>query len=252
MPPSDRLVSVETVDGVCRIRLDSPHNRNALSDVLVGQLHDAFDRVDADPKVRVVELGHTGGTFCAGADLRAAHTSSDPARERADQLVDLLERIVSLSKPVVGRIDGHVRAGGMGLVAACDLVVSSRSSTFALTEVRLGLAASVISLTVLPRLNNRDAVRLFLTADTIDADRAAAIGLVSEAADDLDGATRAFVASLLSADPQGLRETKRLLNRNMLQAFADDRARLVDLSARLFASPEAQKAIESFMARPRS
>ena len=148
--PPARRVAVETADGMTRI---------ALSDQLVRELRDALAAAESDPSVRAVVLTHTGGTFCAGADLTEASSRpvGDPARERADQLIDLLHAIMALGKPVVGRIDGHVRAGGMGLVAACDVVVAGPRTTFALTEARLGLAASVISLTVLPRLANRAA-----------------------------------------------------------------------------------------------
>ena len=128
--PTARRVAVETADGVTRIALDSPHNRNALSDQLVGELRDALAAAESDPSVRAVVLTHTGGTFCAGADLTEAsgRPVGDPARERADQLIDLLHAIMALGKPVVGRIDGHVRAGGMGLVAACDIVVAGPRS----------------------------------------------------------------------------------------------------------------------------
>ena len=115
------------------------------------------------PGVRAVVLTHTGGTFCAGADLgEVSDNPAEAAAERTREMTALLRAFLELPKPVVGVIDGHVRAGGMGLVGACDIVVAGPRSTFALTEVRLGLAASIISLTVLPRLSQRAAGRYFL------------------------------------------------------------------------------------------
>jgi enoyl-CoA hydratase len=245
------LVAVETGDGVARVALDSPHNRNALTDRLVRELHDAIGAAEADEAVRVLVLTHTGSTFCAGADLGEASggAGTDAARVRADQLVDVLERIVRCGKPVIGRIDGHVRAGGMGLVAACDLAVAGPRATFALTEARLGLAASVISLTVLPRLTDRAAARLLLTGVTIGPVEAAGIGLLTEAADDVDAAVGALVAPLRACSPQGLRESKALLTHPLLQGFAADRDRVAAQSARLFASAEAGEGMAAFLER---
>jgi enoyl-CoA hydratase len=253
-PAPGPRVAVEATGGVARIALDSPHNRNALSEQLVRELRDALVAAASDPDVRTVVLTHTGGTFCAGADLTEASSRpvGDPVRERADELIDLLEAIVSLGKPVVGRIDGHVRAGGMGLVAACDVVVAGPRSTFALTESRLGLAASVVSLTVLARLTNRAAAELFLTGDTFGAERAARIGLVSSAvptSEEVDAGVAALVASFAACSPQGLRESKALVNHHLLASFAADRERLAEQSSRLFASEEAREGMAAFLER---
>lgn len=252
--PTGPRIAVETADGVARIALDSPHNRNALSDQLVRELRDALATAEADPSVRTVVLTHTGGTFCAGADLTEATSGAvgDPARQRTDQLVDLLRAIAALGKPVVGRIDGHVRAGGMGLVAACDVVVAGPRATFALTESRLGLAASVISLTLLPRVANRAAAELFLTGATFDAARAAEIGLVSKAAqtaEDLDAAVAELLAAFAACSPQGLRESKALVNHHLVAGIDADRDRVAEQSARLFASEEAREGMTAFLER---
>lgn len=247
---SGPLVTNAVHSGLAIITLDSPHNRNALSNQLVGELQEAFRAAEADPAVRAVVLGHTGGTFCAGADLsERTQGTKDPIRARADQLIDLMRSIVALGKPVIARIDGHVRAGGMGLVAAADLVMAGRNSTFALTEAKLGLAASVISLTLLERLSSRSAARLFLTAETIDVDEAARIGLVSTAADDLEAALSAITDALGKCAPQGLEESKRLLNHSMLAKIDADRERVVDQSARLFGTEEAKEGMSAFLER---
>ena len=243
------LVTSKVSWGRATITLDSPHNRNALSRLLVEQLTAHLERADADPEVRVVVLTHTGGTFCAGADLDEASEGAvgDPVRERSEDLADLLRRILTLGTPVVGLVDGHVRAGGMGLVGACDLVVAGPRATFALTEVRLALAASVISLVVLPRLGDRDAARLFLTGETIDARRAAELGLVTVATEHPWEALGDLVTALRAAAPQGLSETKTLLNHDLLARFDAGRDRVVEQSSRLFASEEAREGMRAFL-----
>lgn len=248
---TQRRVSVSTEGGIARVALDSPHNRNALSTLLVTQLREALDAAAADEAVRAVVLTHTGGTFCAGADLSEAtdDPSDDPARARADELVDLLRLIVTLPKPVIGLIDGHVRAGGMGLVAACDIVLAGPASTFALTESRLGLAASVISLTVLPRIDPRAASRVFLTGEKFDAAQAARIGLVTEAPEDLDAALETLTGDLAACSPQGLRETKALVTHDLLAHLDEHRDRVAAQSSRLFSSEEAKEGMTAFLQR---
>ena len=197
----DRLIDYRREGRVAHLTLNSPHNRNALSTALVTQLHQRLDDAVADPQVRMVVLGHTGGTFCAGADLTQA--SGDPgaapeelAAARAREMTTLLRAIVECPLPVIGVIDGHVRAGGMGLVGACDIVVAGPRSTFALTEARIGVAPSIISLTLLPKMTARAAARYFLTGETFTAAEAADIGLVTIAADDVGAALTELTESL--------------------------------------------------------
>ena len=227
--------------GVARIALDSPHNRNALSSALMSELERRLNDAGADDTVRAVELTHTGGTFSAGADLTEARVDMTEGTRR---LVVLLQQIVQLPKPVIASIDGHVRAGGMGLLGACDIALAGPASTFAFTEVRLGLAPAIISLTTLPRLTARAAGRYYLTGETFDASTAARIGLVTEAVDDIDAATHAMLDALRRASPQGLRETKPLTTRALKFADAD---LLTTQSARLFASDEAREGMTSFL-----
>lgn len=254
MSATDHRVQTRTEGGVATITLDSPHNRNALSRQLVRELHEALSAAAEEDAVRCVVLTHTGGTFCAGADLSEAAESGvgDPVRERSDELVDLLRGIVNHPKPVIGRVDGHVRAGGMGLIGACDLVVASGAASFALTESRLGLAASVISLTVLPRLEPRAASRYFLTGSTFEAEEAARIGLVTRAVgttDELTAAVDELTADLARCSPQGLRETKALITHELLAHLDEHRDRVADQSSRLFASPEAREGMAAFLGR---
>jgi len=211
---SDQVVQYSVDRGIARIALDSPRNRNALSAALVAQLDQALAAAAADDAVRAVELTHTGSTFCAGADLAEAREGG--MAQGTARLMALLRQIIALPKPVVASIDGHVRAGGMGLVGACDIALAGPASTFAFSEVRLGLAPAIISLTTLPRLSPRAAARYYLTGETFGAAAAAGMGLITEAVGDIDAGTLAVLDALRGASPQGLAETKPLLNGDLL------------------------------------
>lgn len=245
----DRLVQYAVDGHVARLTLDSPHNRNALSTTLVEQLHEGLRDAAADPAVRVVVLGHTGGTFCAGADLSQA-SGGDPfdmAADRARELTALLRAIVECPRPVIGAIDGHVRAGGFGLVGACDIAVAGPRSTFALTEARIGVAPAIISLTLLPKMSARAAARYFVTGEKFDASEAAAIGLITIAADDVEAAVASLVAELRHGSPQGLAASKALTTAQVLAGFDRDAERLSVESARLFVSEEAREGMLAFL-----
>jgi enoyl-CoA hydratase len=231
---------------IATITLDSPENRNALSARLVTELAEHLTTAGADDSVRAVVLTHTGTVFCAGADLKEQVGEGGP-QEGTRRVVALMRQIVELPKPVLARLDGAVRAGGLGLVGACDVVVARRGVTFALTEVRLGLAAAMISMTILSRMPERAAARYLLTGDTFDADAAAAAGLVTVATDELDGDVEQLCASLRKCSPQGLTEAKRLLTRGMLREFDEHGEEMQQLSARLFASDEAREGMTAFL-----
>jgi enoyl-CoA hydratase len=241
----DQLIQYSVDRGIARIALDSPRNRNALSAALMTQLERALTAAAGDEQVRAVELTHTGSTFCAGADLAEARAGGMAAGTA--RLVGLLRQLITLPKPVVGSIDGHVRAGGMGLVGACDIVLAGSASSFAFSEVLLGLAPAIISLTTLPRLNARAAARFYLTGEIFDAPTAAHIGLVTEAVTDIDAGTLAVLDALRAGSPQGLRETKPLLTAGMLAALDDSSDALAEQSARLFGSAEAREGMAAFL-----
>jgi len=229
--------------GIATLTLDSPANRNALSAQLVAELRDSLTACAADDTVRAVVLAHTGSTFCAGADLKAP---PDP-----EAFVGLMRDIVALPKPVVARVDGHVRAGGLGLLAACDIAVAGEASSFALTESRLGLAPAVISLTLLPRVDRTAANRYYLTGERFDAAEAARIGLVTVAAGDVD-VDKALVPvldGLRRASPQGLAASKGLVTATVLRSFDQYAEDLIARSAELFASEEAREGMTAFLER---
>lgn len=253
-----------------RLTLNSPHNRNALSTTLVNQLHQGLRDASADPAVRTVVLGHNGGTFCAGADLsqagggdpeggvagRGGHlpladgsppSAYDMAVARAREMAALMRAIVSSPLPVIAAINGHVRAGGFGLVGACDIAVAGPRSTFALTEARIGVAPAIISLTLLPKLSARAAARYYLTGEKFDAVRAAEIGLITEAAEDVEAAVDKLVSDIGRGSPQGLAASKALTTATVLEGFDRDAERLAEESARLFVSDEAHEGMLAFL-----
>lgn len=235
------LVTTAHDRAVTTLTLDAPDTRNALSARLVAELADALEECAKDPAVRAVVLTHTGSTFSSGADLKA------PPSPYA--FVALLRRIVELPKPVVARVAGRVRAGGVGLVSACDLVVASEASDFALTEVRIGVAPALVSLTLLPRLDERAASRYYLTGESFGAAEAARIGLVTVAAPEVDGALAPLLDALRKGSPQGLAASKRLVTARVLETFERDAEDLVQRSATLFASAEAREGMTAFLER---
>jgi enoyl-CoA hydratase/methylglutaconyl-CoA hydratase len=243
------LVHYHVAEGRATITLDSQHNRNALSRQLVTELFAHLEAAEADPSVRVVLVRAEGKVFCSGADLSEA--TADGMEEGARRIVELQRLICTMSKPVVTRLHGAVRAGGIGIVAASDIAVSADDATFALTEVKLGLAAAIISLTVHHRMNPRAASLTTLGGEVFDGASAAAYGLVTTAvsADALDAEVERVCASLATGAPQGLRESKRILNRDLVARIDAHGEEMAALSARLFASDEAREAMTAFLNR---
>jgi len=221
--------------GVATVTLDSPANRNALSRALLEQLGGRLEEALADEAVRVVVLSHTGPAFCAGADLK------DPPGPDADwSLPAVLNVLWTAPKPVVARVGGHARAGGVGLLAACDIAVAAPAATFAFSEVRIGVAPAIISLVTLPRLGHTRALELYLTGETFDGTRAAEIGLVTAVAEDVDAAVARYVEQLRLGAPRALAETKRLVRAPL------DFAAVERLSLELFGSDDAAEGIAAF------
>jgi methylglutaconyl-CoA hydratase len=238
------LVRVETGQGVATLTLDSPHNRNALSTPLMTQLMAALEAAEGDEAVRVVVLSHTGPVFCSGADLKETASGRMPVA----MLGDVLAAIWECPKPVVARVGGPARAGGLGLVAAADLAICAEEATFAFSEVRLGVVPAVISATVLPRLTPRAAAELFLTGDTFDGARAAQIGLVTAAtpANALDATVAAYCGALVLGGPEALAGTKGVLHRRSTATVREELAELSALSVGYFQSEEGREGVRAF------
>ncbi|MFC4072372.1 enoyl-CoA hydratase-related protein [Actinoplanes subglobosus] len=239
------LVRTVTAAGVTTMTIDNPASRNALSTALLGQLLDALAASAADPESRVVVLTHEGPVFSSGVDLKETAAAGPGDRLPAEMLADVLAVLWEFGKPVIARIAGPARAGGLGLIGAADIAVCTRSATFAFTEVRLGVIPAVISSTVLPRLSPRAAADLYLTGDVFDGTRAAEIGLVTAAVaeDDLDDAVRRYCSSLIRGGPLALAGTKQLLRRTRADSIRADLADLAHRSAGYFKSAEGREGV---------
>ena len=237
-PPTSLRIEAE----IAHVALARPANRNALTVEMLASLSARLDAAVA-AGARVVVLSGDGPAFCAGLDLR----EEDPGRLRRsiELLIAVMRQMLALPVPVVARLDGPARAGGLGLVAAADFAIARADVDFSFTEVRLGLAPAAISVCVLPRLRSRDATRLLLTAERIDAHRAAEIGLIDEAvhASDMDSRVDACLTTLRAAHPQGMAATKPLLTAGILRELDARGAELVAASFALFTSPAAREAI---------
>ena len=243
------LVTRHEDDGVAVITLDSPHNRNALSTALLTQLRDAVNEAAADESLVAILLTSSQPVFCAGADLKEA--ARVDMIEQARRIIAVQRAIVVAPVPVVVRLDGPVRAGGLGLVASADLVVCSETVTFAMTEVRLGLAAATISIPLRARLAPRVAADWFLTGRTFDAHEALAGGLVTRVA--APGAMDEVVAEVLTdlrkGHRQGLTSTKALLTPDLLADFDARGEEMARLSGLLFHSAVAQELMAAALRR---
>ena len=244
------LVGVGRRGPAAVVTLDSSRNRNALSRALVEQLHAALIAALDDDGVRVVVLTGAGPVFCSGADLKEQRAGGAPG---AVGLPEVLTLIIESPKPVVARVNGAARAGGLGLIAACDLTVGLAGATFGFSEVRIGVAPAVIAVPCLRRMDPRAARELFLTGETFDGVRAREAGLLDRAVADgeLDAAVDAFVAQLGQGAPQALAVTKQLLRDMPGPNLQEDFRRMATVSAERFGSAEAREGIAALLEKRR-
>ena len=242
----DPLVRVERRGPAAVLTLDSPHNRNALSRALLEQLHAALLEAQQDPGVRVVVLTGAGPVFCSGADLKEQRAGGGVALVG---LPDILTTIMHGPLPVVARVNGAARAGGVGLLAACDVAVGLTSATFGFSEVRLGVVPAIIAVPCLRRMSAQAARELFLTGEPFDGARAAEGRLLDHAvaAEELDATVDALVGQLGRGAPGAMAATKAVLDELTGGDLPDDLARMARLSAERFASDEAKEGIAALL-----
>jgi methylglutaconyl-CoA hydratase len=242
-------VEVEVVDGVATITLADEANRNALRAALVVGVLDALAAANADPGTRVVVLTNRGRVFCAGADLREQGAADD--RRGAPGLEALLQAIQASPTPVVGRIDGHAIAGGVGLAAACDISIARDDALLGFTEVRVGVIPAVISVVCLPKMRRGDALEAFLRGRRHPAPDAAALGLITRAvpAAELDAAVAEVVDDLRLGGPSALAQAKALVYEVPRLPVDDAWAAMADRSAEVFAGEEATEGMAAFLAK---
>jgi enoyl-CoA hydratase/carnithine racemase len=246
---TDSLVGVQHDGGVRTLTLDSPENRNALSARLLEELELALRDATSDAAVRAVVITGTGTVFCSGADL-TERGSAAPNR-----MPVILTTIVESPVPVIARVNGHTRAGGLGLIAAADMAVAPASSTFAFTEVRVGVAPAMILVPALRVMDRRFLAQMTLTGERFGAHEAMAAGLLSAVAADGEASLDEWVAerttAIRQAAPGALRATKGLLRDLPQRDWDEGLTTAAALSAELFAGPEAAEGMEAFLQKRR-
>jgi methylglutaconyl-CoA hydratase len=251
MPGDVPLVRQAREGPVVTLTLDSPSNRNALSGRLLAELGSGLRDARADPGVRVVVLSGTGTTFCSGVDLR--ERLHPPSGEPTATLAEVLSAMVTMPQPVVVRVNGHVRAGGMGLVCAGDLAVAPYDATFGFSEVRVGVAPAVIAVPALRRMERRAFDRYALTGDVFGAAEAVAAGVLTAAISDaeaLDAWVEGVVGSLLRSAPAAVAATKGLADL-LARPWSEAIDAAGRLSESLFGAEAATEGMAAFLERRR-
>jgi len=247
-------IEIHVEHGVAVLWLNRPEVRNAFNDIMIAELTAAFAELDADPAVRAVVLAGRGKVFCAGADLnwmkRMGEMDFEENRKDALAFGAMLNRLHALKKPTIARVHGAAFAGGMGLIAACDMAAASTETEFAVSEVRLGLTPATISPYVLAAMGERAARRYFLTAERFSAAEAYRIGFIQELAqpEELDATVNAILGEIVQGAPGAHAETKDLISSVAGRPLTSEL--LGDMAGRIAtarASGEGKEGVRSFL-----
>jgi methylglutaconyl-CoA hydratase len=247
-------IEIHAEHGVAVLWLNRPEVRNAFNETMIAELTAAFAELDADPAVRAVVLAGRGKVFCAGADLNWMKRMGemDFGENRKDALAfgSMLKALHALKKPTVARVHGAAFAGGMGLIAACDMAAASTETEFAVSEVRLGLTPATISPYVLAAMGERAARRYFLTAERFSAAEAYRIGFIQELAqpEELDATVNAILGEIVQGAPGAHAVTKDLIRSVARRPITSEL--LEDMAARIAAaraSEEGKEGVRSFL-----
>lgn len=247
-------LELEIQGQVATVWLNRPTVRNALDEVLLSEITQAINHLEQNDAVRVLVLAGRGKVFCAGADLnwmkRMAEYSAEQNRNDAMGLATMLKTLKEVSKPTIARVHGAAFAGGMGLAAACDVVVAEPAAEFCLSEVRIGLIPSTISPYVIQALGIQAAKRYMLTAERISAKDAHRIGFVQELCEDgtIDASIAQISKALIAGGPMALAQTKALMKTVVNRALDDELiSQTAGLIAQVRASSEGREGMASFL-----
>lgn len=244
------LILRENGDGIARLTLNRPQQRNALSQALMGALHEALDGIEADRAVRVVVLAGAGPGFCAGHDLRELRALGRDGHEAVfAQCSALMQRIVSLRVPVIARVHGIATAAGCQLVATCDLAVASRSTRFATPGVNIGLFCSTPMVALSRAVGRKAAMEMLLTGEMIDAEKAVQLGLINRAVaeEKLDAETDALAARIASRSPASVAYGKPAFYRQAEMPLADAYDFAAEVMVRNMQAADAAEGIGAFL-----
>ena len=251
-----RSVTLTSNSGVATVTLTQPEIRNAFSDEVIADITAAFETVAQHSEVRAVVLAAEGPAFCAGANLNWMRRMADYSREEnvadAGKLAQMLHTIYTCPQPTIARVQGDVFAGGMGLVAACDMAVSVDTAQFCLSEVKIGLVPATIAPYVLRAMGPRAAHRYFLTAERFDAAEALRMGFVHQVvhADELDNAVDSLLKHLMQAGPEAMKACKKLVIDTAERSINDELTReTVQRIADIRASSEGKEGVQAFLGK---
>lgn len=248
------VVQIERRGAAAWLWLNRPELRNALNGEMQDLLLEAFKKIESEKNIRVLVVAGRGQAFCAGGDLsrmeQAAKATKAKSKLEASRFAKLLYRMHTYPKPLIARVHGPAFAGGMGLVAACDLVVAAEEAEFCLPEVRIGLVPAMISPYIVRAMGEQQARRYVLTGERLAAREALRIGFVHEcvAAAELDARVEKFAAQLAQAGPQALARSKKLLAKVAQAAISPGlAAHTAGVLAEVRAGAEAREGIRSFL-----
>jgi methylglutaconyl-CoA hydratase len=241
-------------DGNATVALNRAEVHNALDPEMGTQLISALKKLEADPKVRAVVLMGQGKNFCAGADIaymrKTADFSKEQNRKAAAAQAQVYHTLYMLNKPTIARVHGAVRGGGVGLVAACDIAIGSRDTTFRLSEVRLGIVPAMISPYVVAAISERHARRYFVTGEEFDSAEAYRIGLLHDLVEfeHLNDRIGELLSQIYCGGPQAIVAAKRQIARVAKAGITD--ATVADTAVTITeirATPEAQEGLSAFL-----
>ncbi|MYN46216.1 enoyl-CoA hydratase/isomerase family protein [Pseudoduganella sp. FT93W] len=247
-------LNISRAGHIATVTLDRPDVRNAFNELTIAEITRAFRELGEQSDLRAIVLAANGPAFCAGADLNwmkkmAGYTHAENQAD-ALQLAEMLRTIYLCPHPVVARVQGDCYAGGMGLVAACDIVIAAEPVQFCLSEVRLGLIPATIAPYVIKAMGEQAARRYFLTAERFDAAQALRLGFAHEvvAVEALDDKVAEIVKALVNNSPHAVQQAKVLVREVSGQTVND--ALLADTAQRIAhirASEQGREGVASFL-----
>ncbi len=237
----------EVRNGAAWIKLNRPEKRNALSAMLITEVYDHIQAANEDDAARCIVISGNGPGFCSGADLKDDR-GLPAGRAEAVAYPDLLAAIQDNPKPVIAAINGPAFAGGLGLVGACDIVITIDAAQFSFSEVRIGVIPAIISVVCLPKLGTHNGMKLFLTGERFDGNQAVEMGLAHRAVPEgsLEAAVQEEVDMIRQGGPIAVIECKKLVREVAKLSREEGFARTAPWSAEMFASDEAQEGMAAF------
>jgi methylglutaconyl-CoA hydratase len=246
-------ISLSHQGPVCIITLNRPEVHNALNNTLIYELYDAFNNLKEANDIRVIVLTGNGQSFCAGADLKwlkdVMNYSFDQNYEESLKLAELMLLIYTHPKPTIARINGSAIGGGVGLMSVCDILISTDTAMFGLSEVKIGLVPAVISPFVIARIGIASTRELFITGERIKAHRALEIGLVNTVSPnhEIDKYVNGFIQQILANGPEAVKTVKELIFKVPQMNFPEVTEYTAELIAKLRISPEGQEGMSAFL-----